>query len=883
MKKTLLSLVAMSSLFIGSTLAVSPASAAVVPSQDDRYYTIGDVVNLDLGCQMPGITQVYFGAGKLPDGLTMNDQGEVTGNPTTVGDFTVSNYSCYWGSSAISFGLWSLTFHIAPTSTPEPVLAVHNLNTEMCNFYVGYLFPQTPDLGRASLTVTNQTGTTITMLLTGNTGNQLYESDIILPILNQIGTNPGFEGSYSTGTTPFDCEDTISVTLSYQWRGAPAGTKTVSDVVVAESKKDPVAGGHPTQKLINLNNADCQFRILGNIPSPATAGTIRLTINSPGHGTDHVTFLISDSLASSLIDFTFSPEELAAGGVTRTGIVNADNQISTPWTCGTTLNVTFEYRDLLNNYRSSTLAPELQTDGFAITPTKPTAPPTPDTYSINATQILDSATCKVSVTVSLPDQARPIAIGISEVNSDQLFTGVIVADTVSINGTITAVLSLVDAAENSANVAIAGSWMDAEHLCSGNYKASLVSPAGVLASTLFALASEQVLVKAVPLNNSNCEFKVIAALPVRADQYSMTLRIKTTGASLNEVDGYIHDSKTGQVLEATFNPTALLDSIRNNPEYFDDWDTNIVSGIRCNDLLEVTLEYYQSGVKKTQTTSVIPTTPVVIDTPSYSVTAYPAKTLQCAITVEVKAPDASRPLTLAITTTTSEEQLALIYYTEGVTADGTFTATLSMENFDDFASSIPYADRDMSEAAPCYGDFLAVIVVGGQEVASDTTSLALPATVCGAGWTIKADRTGCDEAPRGFFTENINSMSLIACPAGMTTLNRMSKSINDCYKPIAQTITSLKAPKALKFKASVNIPLATNARVNASARTTGGCKAVPVQVITKVNGKNVTTTMLKVTAGTKAATCSISLNSPETGKYLPFTKSLSIKVSKTGK
>jgi hypothetical protein len=460
---------------------------------------------------------------------------------------------------------------------------------------------------------------------------------------------------------------------------------------------------------------------------------------------------------------------------------------------------------------------------------------------------------------------------------------VIVSDAVSVNGTITAVLSFENGSDNSANVAITQSWLYAEPPCTGNYKAVLNSPAGILASTVFTLSSDQVLVKAVPLNNANCEFKVLAALPSRADQQSMALVFSTGGASVNTVDAFIHDSRLGQVLEATFNPTDLVESIRNNPENFDDWHSSFSSEIQCNDLLEITLEYYQSGVRKTQTTSVIPTTPVVIDNPSYSITAYPSKTLMCAITVVAKAPDASRPLTLAITSTTSDEPLALLYFTGGISQDGTINATLSMDSLEGFYSSIPYDDVELAPGASCSGEFRAVILLDESIVASDTTTLVAPPVVCGAGWTLKLDRSGCDEAPRGFYTTELNSSTPIACPAGMTTATISSKSVNDCYKPIAQTIASFKAPKALKFKGTTNLAITTNSKSLATYKVTGPCTAKVANITTKVKGKKVITKMLKVTAGKIAGNCSVTLTAQAKDKYLAMSKPVKIKVSKTGK
>jgi len=117
----------------------------------------------------------------------------------------------------------------------------------------------------------------------------------------------------------------------------------------------------------------------------------------------------------------------------------------------------------------------------------------------------------------------------------------------------------------------------------------------------------------------------------------------------------------------------------------------------------------------------------------------------------------------------------------------------------------------------------------------------------------------------------------------MTTASPASKSINDCYKPLAQSVTGLKAPKALKYGTSTNLAITTNTKALAKYKVTGPCTAKVANVTTKVKGKKVTTKMLKVTASKKSGTCSVTLTSEAKDKYLAMSKPLRIKVSKTGK
>ena len=645
MKKFFSTITALLALLAGSSLSVAPAFAAVIPQSIFYPMVVGDVVNLDLGCQEEGITSVSFGSGNLPDGLTIDSQGLVTGSPTTVGNYPIGNYSCYWGSDGINSENWAMVFNVLPL-TPEPFLDVHNLNTENCSFYVSYLFPETPDDGKASLTISNQAGTRANLSLVSRNSNQLYENTYLISELNDVGNN-NLDGSLTNGSAPFTCGDTIEATLRYTWRNVPASDKKVSGVVISKPTVTPTAGGHPIQKLINLNNQNCEFRILASIPSPAKAGSTKVSVVLPSPGTDQITFTIADSMVAKLIDFTFTPEELASGSVVRDGIIAIDNQISTSWTCGSTFSVQVEYIDLLDNYRSSPQAPELQTDGFTVTPTKPEVNEDPEA-SITAVQS-NLGTCNISIVATVPDAWRPIAIGITSVDSTEWITAVTLYESGLANGVITLNLSFTSTDAIFANVPIEDEdkTLNGTPVCSGAFRAIIDSPVGNLATTTFTL---------------------------------------------------------GQTM-----PT------------------------------------------------------------------------------------------------------------------------------------------------------------------------------CNAGSILDEEQSRCILVERGFYTTELNSSTPIACPAGMTTSTTASKSINDCYKPIVQNIVGLKTPKALKFSGTTNLALTTNSKALATYKVTGPCTAKVANIVTKVKGKKVTTKMLKVTAGKKAGSCSVTLTSEAKDKYLAMSKPVKIKVSKTGK
>jgi hypothetical protein len=642
------------SLVCASLSTVTAANAASFPQDGTVTYTVGDSVTLDLGCREANVESVRFGTGFLPDGLTMDSAGIVTGTPTTIGDYPLSGYNCtYNGGAGIGYLYWSLVIRINPIVTPEPILAVHNLNTADCSFYLGYAFPEVPDAGSVTFRVENQAGTVYTDGTTSGSGiqaNLLAEFPTPIDSLNTWAADPDFTGTL-TGSTPFACGDTISFTIGYQWRGAPVATKTVSGVVVDKPAEAPKAGSAPIQKLINLNNADCQFRILATLPTTPLPGSTKITINSyhDNGPADQLTFTISDQVAAGVLDFTFDPTQLSSGPIGVAGIASEDYQVSTSWECGSPLNVSVEYRDLLNNYWSSTSAPQLQTDGFSVTPTKPetVTPPNSD-YSISAGQA-SVGTCSISVIASLPDEARPIALAITNLENNDWITAVILYDAVSNNGVISANLSFSSKDDIYASFTLTddNKVFEEETECEGTYRAVIDSPGGILASTLFTLG------KAMP--------------------------------------------------------------------------------------------------------------------------------------------------------------------------------------------------------------------------------------TCNAGSTLDQEERSCTPVERGYYTTELNSSTPIACPAGMTTATTASKSVNDCYKPIVQSIVGFKAPKALKFNGTTNLALITNTKAVSAFTVTGPCTAKLANVVTKVKGKKVTTKMLKVTAGKKAGTCSINLTSPTTGKYLELSKAVKIKVSKTGK
>jgi hypothetical protein len=161
---------------------------------------------------------------------------------------------------------------------------------------------------------------------------------------------------------------------------------------------------------------------------------------------------------------------------------------------------------------------------------------------------------------------------------------------------------------------------------------------------------------------------------------------------------------------------------------------------------------------------------------------------------------------------------------------------------------------------------------------------ATEAAPCSRGtFTYEEGSVTCTQAPRGFYVSTVAATKATMCSKGLTTASTGATSSTSCYKPIVQVLTGFKAPTALKFSAKTNLIATTTAKAVTSFKTTGPCSAKSITLTTKVKGKNVSSKVLSVTAGKTAGTCKVVQTSPEVGKYAAFTKTTSIKISKTGR
>lgn len=133
----------------------------------------------------------------------------------------------------------------------------------------------------------------------------------------------------------------------------------------------------------------------------------------------------------------------------------------------------------------------------------------------------------------------------------------------------------------------------------------------------------------------------------------------------------------------------------------------------------------------------------------------------------------------------------------------------------------------------------------------------------------------CTLAPIGTYVNTTRATHFTACPSGMTTETTGSASFYDCFKPIVQTFKTLTALKKMKFGKSILLPITTDQGVPMRVRAAGNCTALPVMV------NNVQ--RVKLVAAKRAGNCTLTLDTPTVGRYAPVAKTLTVKVTKTGK
>lgn len=259
--------------FTGLTVASQPAMAWTTPSVWDTSATVdlevGVWTTLDWGCGESGITNVSWDTGTLPDGLTIDSSGYVSGTPTTVGDSTLWGYKCTHGGSTGHIYGAHVTLHVHLPYSPTPTIALADLGDPSCTAEFTVVLPMTPEAGSVSLTVTNGYNTVVVGLtdLTAGTTN-IFDH----PITNfgAIGEDSRVTSVTPAVNDPFVCGDFISATLTYRAIGRESASSGASSYIAGLINQGPLHGG--TLTVSNVNNSSCDAHISGSLDATPDSG-----------------------------------------------------------------------------------------------------------------------------------------------------------------------------------------------------------------------------------------------------------------------------------------------------------------------------------------------------------------------------------------------------------------------------------------------------------------------------------------------------------------------------------------------------------------------------------------------------------------------------------
>lgn len=413
------------------------------------------------------------------------------------------------------------------------------------------------------------------------------------------------------------------------------------------------------------------------------------------------------------------------------------------------------------------------------------------------------------------------------------------------------------------------------------------------------------------LGNTWCSVQITGSVPAEQDPRSLTLTM-WSASNPDPMVIALKDQPVDTPFTLTYNP--------GGPDNFSEEDLAKMRSISweyydCNELMSVQLSYKShlspvaSSPVVTAVTSLgnLEATPVVIS-------SYVPDPL-CGIYLEGWLPttgDLGTRATVLIEGETSGNIMTIhpLLYEAGY-----FDIYIPLGDMSQYLSSESGEIVAGSTNPVCGEDFMvsAVIVLNGQEIVGTTggeTSLFCDAgtykndTACslapagtyspeaGMSQPIGCEKgtfqnntgaTSCFDAPKGFYVATKRAISATPCPAGKTTLNEGSTSVQECYTLKTQAFTTFKAPKGLKYGQSVTLPTVTDSNLRTTIEISGRCEFVRTTMKVKVGKRTRTVDAVKIRAGNQSGTCNITLTNEGDAVYKPFTKSTTIKVSRTGK
>jgi hypothetical protein len=209
----------------------------------------------------------------LPPGLTFDsNDNHIKGTPTEIGSFKLPLMTCLQGGvNGFYEGIRVGTILVSPLTTPNPQLALTQVNTADCGYELQLMLPSTPDAGTINLTFTTATATA-TATLTDILPMTIYQILVKGGSIQSLRDTLNVASVSPAGDIPISCDDEVSIKLSYQSFGAPASWMEL--VGYTPSAKYST----PSLQSESYNDAACTIRVTGVLPSLAFDTTPQLYI-----------------------------------------------------------------------------------------------------------------------------------------------------------------------------------------------------------------------------------------------------------------------------------------------------------------------------------------------------------------------------------------------------------------------------------------------------------------------------------------------------------------------------------------------------------------------------------------------------------------------------
>ena len=142
--------------------------------------------------------------------------------------------------------------------------------------------------------------------------------------------------------------------------------------------------------------------------------------------------------------------------------------------------------------------------------------------------------------------------------------------------------------------------------------------------------------------------------------------------------------------------------------------------------------------------------------------------------------------------------------------------------------------------------------------------------------------SSCTEAPKGRYVATVGAVASTPCGAGKTTVLTGARSAYECYTLIKQTAKGLRVLPIFKAGGKFTTSKTTDLGAPLALTAAGACTFTEVREVNKLSGSKVKVPRYKIAVGKKGV-CTLTYTNAGNEKYAPYTLVKKIKITKTGK